>query len=623
MKQRLVQWLALFLFTLGTGLQAATTIYVATAFGPYKSTDSGVTWTQLYATVNNPLLSNRLNADAITVDPLDPSTVYFVRGPSGFYKSTDGGQSWSATLTLGYTLAGDENHPQTLAIDPVKTNVIYSMAYPTSGGPVILKSTDAGATFAPTTHLPPPTDYPSQYPGGVSVAAITSDPSHSGVLYAVGADYVFKTTDFGNTWTQIVSEKTTGAEITSVYVDPSHGQTLYAISNPGSCGPKFFICGLLKTTDGGNTWNQLSGLASNNVFSVAIEPNSGAIYVDATVTGLGVAALKSTDGGNTWTPLYDKFSDDPASGEIVEVDPNTASTVYALPVGYNRMYQSVDSGADWSYVLFPQGCDQPGACGGTNSATNFVVAKSAPAPPPPPSISDNGVVNGASFQPGIVPNSWVTIAGTHLASKTDNWNNSIVNGQFPTELDSVGVTIGGKPAYIYFISSGQINVLAPDVGFGSLPMTVTTAGGTSATFMVTSSQYGPAFFAWPNNQPVATRQDFTYAVKPGTFSSLTTVAAKPGDVIILWGTGFGPTNPIAPPGEPVPGDKTYSTATLPTVTINNVAAKVYGAALTAGAGGLYQVAIQVPSSIPDGDWPVVATIGGVESPTGVLLSVTK
>ena len=194
---------------------------------------------------------------------------------------------------------------------------------------------------------------------------------------------------------------------------------------------------------------------------------------------------------------------------------------------------------------------------------------------------------------------------------------------FPNKLDNVSVSIGGKPAYIYFVSSNQINVLAPDVGFGSLPLTVTTAGGTSATFTVTSSQYGPAFFSWPNNQPVATRQDFSYAVKPGTFSSRTTIAAKPGDVIILWGTGFGPTNPIAPTGEPVPGDKTYSTATLPTVTINNVAAKVFGAALTPGAGGLYQVAIQVPSSIPDGDWPVLATIGGVESPTGVFLSVKK
>jgi uncharacterized protein (TIGR03437 family) len=619
MKRGSGRWLATLLLTLGTGLHAATTIYVATAFGPYKSIDSGATWVQLFATVNNPLLSNRLNADAIAVDPLDPSTVYFVRGPSGFYKSTDGGQSWSATLTLGYTLGGDENHPQALAIDPVKTNVIYSVAYPTSGGPVILKSTDAGATFAPTTHLPAPSDDPSQ--DGVSVAAITMDPSHSGVLYAVGADYVFKTTDFGNTWTQIASEKTTGAEITSVYVDPSHGQTLYAVSNPGSCGPKFFICGLLKTSDGGNTWNQLSGLPSNNVFSVAIEPNSGAIYVDATVTGLGVAAVKSTDGGNTWTPLYDQFSDNPGSGEIVAVDPNAPSTVYALPVGYNQMYQSVDGGANWSHVLFPQGCDKPGACGGTNSATNFVVAKSAPAPPPPPDISTNGIVNGASFAPGVVPNSWVTILGTNLAAKTDDWSNSIVNGQFPISLDGVSVTIGGKPAYVYFVSPGQINVLAPDVGFGSLEATVTTPGGTTGAFTVTSDQYGPAFFLWPNNQPVATRQDFSLAVKNGTFAGTTTVAAKPGDVIILWGTGFGPTNPVAPAGEGVPSDTTYSTTALPSVTINDISAKVFGAALAPGFGGLYQIAIQVPNSIPSGDWPIQATIGGVESPTGTVISI--
>jgi uncharacterized protein (TIGR03437 family) len=63
-----------------------------------------------------------------------------------------------------------------------------------------------------------------------------------------------------------------------------------------------------------------------------------------------------------------------------------------------------------------------------------------------------------------------------------------------------------------------------------------------------------------------------------------------------------------------------STSALPTVT-NNVSATVYGAALTAGYAGLYQVAIQVPTSLADGDWPLVATIGGVASPSGVVLSV--
>jgi uncharacterized protein (TIGR03437 family) len=50
---------------------------------------------------------------------------------------------------------------------------------------------------------------------------------------------------------------------------------------------------------------------------------------------------------------------------------------------------------------------------------------------------------------------------------------------------------------------------------------------------------------------------------------------------------------------------------------------VYGAALAPGFAGLYQIAIQVPSSLADGDWPVVAVIGGVKSPAGMLLSVKK
>ena len=55
----------------------------------------------------------------------------------------------------------------------------------------------------------------------------------------------------------------------------------------------------------------------------------------------------------------------------------------------------------------------------------------------PPTISQNGVVNGASFQPGMVPDSWVTITGTGLSSVTDSWDKAIVNGKLPTSLDGV------------------------------------------------------------------------------------------------------------------------------------------------------------------------------------------
>jgi uncharacterized protein (TIGR03437 family) len=152
-------------------------------------------------------------------------------------------------------------------------------------------------------------------------------------------------------------------------------------------------------------------------------------------------------------------------------------------------------------------------------------------------------------------------------------------------------------------------------------VTVTTAGGTSAAFAVTANAYGPAFFLWPNNQVVATRQDFSYAAKAGTFAGATTVPAKPGDVIILWATGFGPTMPPAPLGASVPAGGGYSTASAPVVTVNSIPATVYGAALAPGSAGLYQIAIQVPAALADGDWPIQATIGNIASPAGTILSV--
>jgi uncharacterized protein (TIGR03437 family) len=233
------------------------------------------------------------------------------------------------------------------------------------------------------------------------------------------------------------------------------------------------------------------------------------------------------------------------------------------------------------------------------------------------------VTNSASALPQIAPNTWVTITGSSLASTTDNWNNSIVNGALPTHLDGVSVMIGGKPAYINYISPGQINLVAPDVSPGQVPVIVTNSTGASASFNVTVGQYSPAFFVWPGNQAVATHLDFSFATKPGTFAGVTTIPAKPGETIILYGTGLGPTTPSTPSGTLVPTSPTFDTSTLPTVTLNNSPATVLGAALTPNAAALYQVAIQVPNSVGTGDFPVQVSIGGTTSPVGIILSVQQ
>lgn len=233
------------------------------------------------------------------------------------------------------------------------------------------------------------------------------------------------------------------------------------------------------------------------------------------------------------------------------------------------------------------------------------------------------VTNAASLLPQIAPNTWVTITGSNLATTTNSWDMSIVNGVLPTKLDGVSVTIGGTAAYVSYVSPGQINVVAPNVSPGPATVVVTTPSGTSSPFTVPAGQYSPAVFAWPGNQAVATHLDFSYAVKAGTFPGITTTPAKPGETIILFGTGLGPTTPATPAGTLVPLTPTFDTATLPTVTLNNSSVTVVGAALSPNSAALYQVAIQVPNSIGTGDYPVQVSIGGVTSPLGLILSVQQ
>ena len=235
-----------------------------------------------------------------------------------------------------------------------------------------------------------------------------------------------------------------------------------------------------------------------------------------------------------------------------------------------------------------------------------------------PSIA--AVLNGASFQNGFTPGAFMTITGTNLSTVIDGWNSKVVNGQLPTSLDGVSVSVGGKPAYVSFISPTQINVVAPDVPPGPVSVTVTNAQGTSTGFPTLAIAEQPGFFLFNNTYAVATHLDFTLAIKNGTFAGLTTVAAKPGDVIILWGTGFGPTNPPVPASALTPAG-TFVSAKPVTVKVGTEDATVYGAALAPGFAALYQVGIQIPTSLADGDYPVVATVDGQSSPASSLITV--
>jgi uncharacterized protein (TIGR03437 family) len=231
------------------------------------------------------------------------------------------------------------------------------------------------------------------------------------------------------------------------------------------------------------------------------------------------------------------------------------------------------------------------------------------------------VLNGASYLPGIEAGSWVMIQGTNLANTYPGrtWRgDEVVDSSLPTALDGVSVTIDGQPAFVYYISPTQINVQAPsDSAVGTVNVVVDNNGNISALATAQLEAVAPAFFMYPGtNYAVASRlPDWAPLGDPSAIPG--TVAAKAGDTVVLWGTGFGATDPAVPAGTAVKGAPAVVTA--PTVTVGGVAAQVVSTVLTAGSAGLYQVTIQLPATLPSGAVTVQASAGGVPAQAGVRL----
>jgi uncharacterized protein (TIGR03437 family) len=239
-----------------------------------------------------------------------------------------------------------------------------------------------------------------------------------------------------------------------------------------------------------------------------------------------------------------------------------------------------------------------------------------------PSISPNGVVNGASFLPGTAPGAWISIRGTSLSPATRTWTSADFSGvKLPIQLDGVGVMINGNPAYVYYISPEQLNVLAPeDVALGSVAIQVITSTEKSNTVRANQSRIAPALFTFSQRDGryvAAVRSDGTYIAPPNLISGLPAVPAKPGDTILLYGTGFGATTPASKIGElSLPADLADDV----TVRIGGITAERQYAGLV--SPGLYQFNVVVPN-LADGEHGVSILIGGVSSQPGVFLVVQR
>jgi uncharacterized protein (TIGR03437 family) len=242
-------------------------------------------------------------------------------------------------------------------------------------------------------------------------------------------------------------------------------------------------------------------------------------------------------------------------------------------------------------------------------------------PPAGPAINSTGVVSAAGLQAKLRSGSWGTLYGSNLATTSRDWNPDDFSGNaFPTSLDGVSVKIGGKAAFVRTVSTNQINFQVPDgIGTGSVPVTVTNSLGTSNVALATIDNYAPAFFigtvAGGRNYVAATEAVANGVIYIGPASASGVRPAKPGEILTLWGTGFGPTTPLVPAGSIFNSASPLDDSIQ--ILIDGTPAALRFAGIS--GAGLYQFNIVVPSLTP-GDHKLTAIIGGAQTADGIWLA---
>ena len=249
----------------------------------------------------------------------------------------------------------------------------------------------------------------------------------------------------------------------------------------------------------------------------------------------------------------------------------------------------------------------------------FAIAYYVGAPPANPGPEIGQVANAEGESATIAPNTWVEIKGANLAPAADSriWGQGDFAGnQLPVQLDKVSVTVNGKSAYLYYISPAQINILTPpDAMSGVVKVQVTNNGAASASYTAQAAALSPSFFVFGGGPNVAAVHASGALIGPASLYPGSTTPAKPGETILLYANGFGPTAvPVTSGGLVQSGNL----SPLPVVKIGGVTATVSFAGLV--AAGEFQFNVVVPQ-VADGNQPITADYGGVSTQAGALIAV--
>ena len=321
--------------------------YAAAASGGlWKTINAGTTWTPVFDGEAS------YSIGAVVLDPKNPSVIWVGTGENnaqrsvswgdGIYKSEDGGKTWK---NLGLKKS---EHIGRIAIDPRDSRVVYVAAqgplWNSGGDRGLFKTTDGGKTWKNV--LPNVTE-------NTGVTDVVLDPDNPDTIYAATwqrrrhvftyisggpESAIYKSNDAGETWTRLRSGlPTEDMGRIGLAIAPGDSSLLYATIEAANQRS-----GIYRSTDRGATWERRSNSVAQGMYygQLTVDPkNSERVYM------LNVILQVSNDGGRTFRPLGERSKH--VDNHVIWVDPNDTS--YYLVGCDGGIYDSYDKGATWNF----------------------------------------------------------------------------------------------------------------------------------------------------------------------------------------------------------------------------------------------------------------------------------
>ena len=320
----------------------------------------------------------------------NPEIWYVTDSFAGLFRSTDGGLTWKSSsegILPKFGPTGDLIPVFCVTIDHLNPNIAWAGTQNTGH---IYKSTDSGQTWVLKDN-----GVPRTYEG-LHFRGFTVDPHSSDIVYAMAetsvgdtiGGQVFKTTNSGESWKLIWDGGMPSALTRYLWVNPKDTDILYVstgIFDREAVGPEPYSdltsgLGILKSTDGGETWRELNtnnGLELLHIGSLYMHPENPDILLAAAghvMNGEDIMTLetqgirpsgiyRTKDGGENWEKVLapDDFhiAETYSSVEFCTSDPNIA---YAASI--EGVYRSDDAGINWQPVTTVFGWGPPGVLAG-------------------------------------------------------------------------------------------------------------------------------------------------------------------------------------------------------------------------------------------------------------------